>query len=109
MTTFTTTIELDATVEYSVDGRNIPARVNCSNDDAAPAEYAEVDLDAVWISLKLRDGTTRKVNILPVLTPDQEQILMDEAAQRVDEAQASDYADAMERKAEARADDMRGL
>jgi hypothetical protein len=102
-----TTIELDVLVEYSVEGEDRPARIYGRAEDCHPAEFAEIDLDAVWVSLKLRDGTTRKVNILPVLTPDQEQILIDEAGQRAETDAADRYADAMERKAEAQADDRR--
>ena len=83
--TFSTTLELDVTAEISVEGRSVPARVNCSNDRAAPAEFAELDLDAVWVSLKLKDGTTRKVNIRPVLTQDQELAILDDASWRVSE------------------------
>jgi len=70
-------------VEYAVEGRNVPAQTQGPSDTWAPAEYAEIDIDAVWAKLKDRHGTEHRVNLLPVLTPHQVLDLVADASWRV--------------------------
>jgi hypothetical protein len=100
MATFTTNLEVDVEVDYSVDGENVPARIYGRAEDCHPAEFAEIDLDAVWVTLSLPNGKTRRVDILPVLDSKTEQALKDDAEWRAAEEITERYHDAMERKAD---------
>ncbi len=96
--TYCTTIEIDVVVTYSAAGRYIPARVHCSNDDAHPAEYPEIELESVCV-----DGDKTRTDILGLLGRD----LAEEILGSVDEDAASSEQDEAAAAAEDRADAIR--
>jgi hypothetical protein len=98
---FTTSIEADVTVEVEVSGRNIPARVNCSNDNASPAEDADIEITAVMVGTR-----TLRINILDALTTAEVQALMDDAEWRAAESEAEERACRAEDARDARRDEM---
>ena len=96
-------------MEYEVSGRSVPARLYGRPEDCHPAECAEVDLVSVKVALPLRTGLKREVDILPALSQDAEEAIMDEVLGETERLDAEALACALEDKADARRDERRGL
>jgi hypothetical protein len=68
----TLTVEREIGFEDVSYERYVPARTNCSNDDARPAEGGGVeDYRAFWVDqvVEIKDGKRRMVDVCTDLTP----------------------------------------
>jgi hypothetical protein len=100
----TITVEIEVEVEFTVSGRHRPAVTHGHADNWAPAEEPEVEIESVSVCTPLRNGTIRKIDILPALSQDAEEAIRDEVFVDACEEQRAKHADAMEREADFRSD-----